>query len=401
LKVLLVSDFLPPVVGGLESHVAGLAVAFAAQRHDVQIATLTNNPVMPVGVTVHSIRSASRFIRHDRPERPFPTPLPEPGAHGALRSIVKEFRPDVVHGHGWLAASLPRRMSAPLVMSAHDYGLVCQRRTLLQNGVDTCSGPAPRKCIACGAGAYGRPRSALMTVATTAGRGLLRARRVLAVSTAVEQAIAPHLRMPVEVVSNFVVAPARPEPLPPAVPDGNFVLYAGDPGHHKGIDDLLQAWAQVRADATADEPRLVLALTSPRPSPLTRPLPAGVTAVTLTRGQMTSAWQRASLAVVPSRWPDPCPTVVLEAMQAGVAVVASSAGGIPDLMDDGVEGVLVPPGRPSALARAIGELLADPDRAAAMGAAGRRRAKQYTASKISAQILRVYGDVLREASVGR
>jgi glycogen(starch) synthase len=396
-KVLLVSDFLPPVVGGLEAHVAGLAEAFAQQRHDVQIATLTDDPVVPVGVRVHSIRSASRFIRHERTERPFPTPLPEPGAHGALRRIVAEFRPDVVHGHGWLAASLPGRMSAPLVMSAHDYGLICQRRTLLEHGVDVCSGPAPRKCVACGAATYGRPRSALMTVATTAGRALLRARRVLAVSTAVQQAIAPHLRMPVEVVSNFVVPVVPAEPLPPSVPDGSFVLYAGDPGRHKGVHDLLQAWAQVSADPGIHDPRLLLALTSP----LRGPLPPGVTAAYLTPGQMVSAWQRASISVVPSRWPDPCPTVVLEAMRAGVPVIASRSGGIPDLLDDGVEGVLVPPGRPPALARAIAGLLADPDRAAVMGAAGRRRATQYTASKISAQILRVYGDVLREAPVGR
>jgi glycosyltransferase involved in cell wall biosynthesis len=63
-----------------------------------------------------------------------------------------------------------------------------------------------------------------------------------------------------------------------------------------------------------------------------------------------------------------------EAMGCEVPVVASDAGGLPEVVEDGITGLVVPRGDSTALARAIGSLLADPDRRRAMGQAGRARA---------------------------
>lgn len=66
------------------------------------------------------------------------------------------------------------------------------------------------------------------------------------------------------------------------------------------------------------------------------------------------------------------PTVVIEAMASGVPVVATEVGGVPEMIDPGVTGILVPPGAPSRLADAVGRLLAAPRQAEAMGIAARR-----------------------------
>jgi glycosyltransferase involved in cell wall biosynthesis len=80
----------------------------------------------------------------------------------------------------------------------------------------------------------------------------------------------------------------------------------------------------------------------------------------------------ADLFVLPSRW-EGCPNTVLEAMAAALPVVATSVGGTPELVVEGTTGLLAPPRSPAALARRIVELLQDPARARAMGAAGRAR----------------------------
>ena len=89
---------------------------------------------------------------------------------------------------------------------------------------------------------------------------------------------------------------------------------------------------------------------------------------------------------------DAFPTVLLEAMAAGLPVVASRVGGIPEIVEDGVTGRLVPPGDAGRLAAAINEVLAHPG---SMGEAGRARARrEFTAEAWIARLDRVYREVL-------
>src|SRR5206468_5249267 len=66
------------------------------------------------------------------------------------------------------------------------------------------------------------------------------------------------------------------------------------------------------------------------------------------------------------------PVIVLEAMAARVPVVATAVGGVPEVLEDGVSGFLVPPGDATALAAKLGEALRDDERRRAMGEHGRR-----------------------------
>jgi glycosyltransferase involved in cell wall biosynthesis len=91
------------------------------------------------------------------------------------------------------------------------------------------------------------------------------------------------------------------------------------------------------------------------------------------RGDVPDLMDAADIVVLPSL-SEALPTVALEAAAAGRAMVASNVGGVPEVVTDGVTGLLVPPGEPEALAEAVSALLADPDRMAALGSAGRHRA---------------------------
>ena len=87
-------------------------------------------------------------------------------------------------------------------------------------------------------------------------------------------------------------------------------------------------------------------------------------------------------------------TSVLDAMAAGLAVVGTRAGGIPESVVDGSTGLLTPPGDAPALARAIADLLRDAPRRRAFGAAGRRRARaEFGAGRMVDETAAVYGVV--------
>jgi glycosyltransferase involved in cell wall biosynthesis len=89
-------------------------------------------------------------------------------------------------------------------------------------------------------------------------------------------------------------------------------------------------------------------------------------------GRVRGLLRGAAALVVPSIY-EGMPLVILEAMEAGVPVVASRVSGIPEVVEDGVTGWLVPPEDPEALAAALAEVLEHPDEARKRGEAGRRR----------------------------
>ncbi len=164
-------------------------------------------------------------------------------------------------------------------------------------------------------------------------------------------------------------------------PECQYVLYAGRLIPEKGIDVLIRAFTNV----TAQNPRARLIVTGSSffggaqrtrfEEELAQLAESVGSAIQFTgfvpREQLKTLYQACDVVVVPSTWQDPAPLVVLEAMASGKSVVATAVGGIPELVRDGVTGLVVPPSDPDALATAIHRLLRDSALRHALGAAAR------------------------------
>jgi glycosyltransferase involved in cell wall biosynthesis len=157
--------------------------------------------------------------------------------------------------------------------------------------------------------------------------------------------------------------PARPT----AVFVGALELY-------KNVDGLARAWRRVVSDLP--DARLVIVGRGSRRGvveQLVRELPGHVThAPQLEPTEVAAALDDATVLVLPS-WPEGLGRVVIEAFARGRGVVATDAGGIPDLVRDGREGILIPPADDDALVDALLRVLRDPELAGRLGAAAQER----------------------------
>lgn len=403
MHILMLAQFYPPIIGGEERHVRNLSIDLVRRGHEVSVATLwypgAEAEDVDCGVRIHRLRGTmQRFSGlFQEGERRHAPPFPDPELLYGLHQIITREKPDIVHAHNWLLHSyvpLRRWSRAPLVVTLHDFSLVCARKTSMRNGA-LCSGPALVECLVCAKQHYGTVKGGVTTVANWMSSAI--EKRAVDAFIAVSRAVATgnnlaKLGVPSQVIPNFVpndVAALAAEPqvfvqeLPP-----NYILFVGDLNRNKGVPTLLKAYASLE-----NAPPLVLI---GRHSPdLPEALPPGVlTLKSWPHDAIMHAWSRCLFGVAPSIWADPCPTVVMEAMASGKAVIATTIGGSPDLVDHGITGLLTPPGDVEALAAAMKRLIEDPELRQSMASAGLQKVETLKANAIIPRILQLYERVL-------
>jgi glycosyltransferase involved in cell wall biosynthesis len=411
MRIMHLTDLYHPLIGGVESYVAALSGELVRLGHTVVVVTIQpgGEPEEDTidGVRVIRIRTSSQNLTrfYSDTSRPFHPPAPDPAAVVALRRIIRREQPDVVHSHSWINYSFfplySTRKGPAHVITLHDYGMACPRKTLIRAGhAEQCSGPRLTRCLSCAPEQYGTAKGAVITLSMRASRFLEhRADRYLTVSMAAadgsrgslpaDAQIIPHAPMVPDDLLRAAEETPRPEFLP--AEDG-FLMFAGALSLHKGIDVLLEARRRMRHK----QPLVLLGM--PR-----HDTPAidgsGITVVhNVPHSQVMASWLRASVAVVPSVWHETLGFVAVEAMFVGCPVVASAVGGLREVVQDGSTGLLVPPGDPGALAAALDDLLDDPERRKRMGEAGREATFQFGVRKVVPRIVEVYEDALRSRS---
>ncbi len=405
MRILMLTQSYPPTIGGEQRHVRDLSIELVARGYDVIVATLwkEGKPAFEYdhGVCIHRIRGSLQrapALFTDKELRHLP-PFPDPEVLWALRRIIRHERPDIVHAHNWMVHSFSLLKSwskAKLILTLHDNSLICATQRFMYQGIP-CSGPGWTKCLRCAARHYGTVRGVPITLANWTGRKIEHHTidMFLPVSQAVAEAtqLLKH-RLPHRVIPNFIpddmsVSCDDADPLMAQLPEDNYLLFVGDVGREKGVEVLFRAYAQMGSQVPLVLIGRQLASFPPTCPPNVLVLPGWPHA------SVMRAWSRCTIALIPSIWPEPCPTVMLEAMAMGRPIVASRIGGIPDIVVDGETGLLFTPDDERALRAAIERLLNDQALREQMGARARQGVVQFQASAVVPRIEQVYQEVLQ------
>ena len=360
-RLLLVVDSLE--VGGAERHVVDLSVALARLGYEVTVACSiagglsvvleeANIPVRPLLGKLVKRRVSVAFARE-------------------LRRLIREERFDLVHAHIYASAAAAAiatlGIGVPLVVTEHTEALWQGRRERW-----------------------------------TSREVYRRAEHIIAVSSAIRRRQIERDAVPPErvtVIPNAVIpAPdTPPSTLPDGWPERPLVGVVARLQPEKGVENFLKAAARVCA--SFPEARFLIVGDGPLREEL-----LGLAEHLGVRERVSFLGYRADarpliglldVLVVPSLT-EGAPLIVLEAMAAGIPVVASAVGGIPDQIRHDKEGLLVPAGDTAALGDALLELLQDPARARSLGEAGRLRAdSEFSHATMVRRIEDVYRAALR------
>lgn len=207
----------------------------------------------------------------------------------------------------------------------------------------------------------------------------------------------------IAVISNAVAPRAPPAPqqleslrrsLGLAAED-RVILSVGRLSTEKGHADLLRAFRRLLEDASLGSLRLLLVGDGQQRARLTAEASDLAERVIFT-GHRPDPWPYfciGDLFVLPSH-AEGSPLVLFEAMAAGLPIVATAVGGVPEVVESGSSALLVRPGEVGELARGISELLKDAAAAKALGAAGRERLARFSPQAYARRLLGIYRAVL-------
>jgi glycosyltransferase involved in cell wall biosynthesis len=353
LRVLMVVDSLAG--GGAERHVVELAVALRHRGHNVAVACSTSGVLAPAlevdGIAIHPV--LDRLVKR-RGSLTYAR---------ALRRLLGHWRPDVVHAHmyasAFAAAAATIGTGVPLVVTEHTEA---PWRSLRARGLSWWT--------------------------------YRRASHIVTVSRAIERLLHNSYRVPADRTSFLLPAVPDLPPAPAGLPAEEGRPLIGSVGRlqpEKGVDVFLHATALVARACPAA--RFVVVGDGPlraRLIDVTQQLGLGERVeFSGYLGDARTLIGQLDVLVVSSH-SDGSPLVVLEAMAAGVPVVATNVGGIPDQFRHRREGLLVQPGDVHGMAAAILDILADPNRARAMGVRGRERAHQLGHQSMVARVEMTY-----------
>jgi glycosyltransferase involved in cell wall biosynthesis len=337
LRFVLTNSFYPPYhVGGDANHVRYLAEELARLGHEVHVihsldayrVLRKDNPPMSEsdGVTTHSIET-----RLSRSVYEAYVLGASPRVTKCFRAVVREVQPDIVHHHNISLLGyeiLERHGHYTNLYTAHDYWLICPvKNNLLQNGRRVCDKPS---CTVCAL--YGRRPPQFWRHGSGFKNAINQIDMLIAPSNYLKERIARTVPVRAVTIPNFVPKP------PTQIPSSGFskfLMYAGMLETHKGILALLKGYRELTKQTD-------LKLVIVGDGKLRQKVREVVRQYNLSDKVHLMGWVDRELfyallrdstsLVIPSIWPENAPLIALEALSVGTPVVASSLGGLPEII---------------------------------------------------------------------
>ncbi len=318
-----------------------------------------------------------------------------------LRSLIRRERPDIVHCTNIFPIISPAAYQAahdedvPVVQALGNYRLLCPGATLLRDGA-VCESCLDKK-FAWPAIVHGCYRQSRLLSAVVAG--MLTTHRAKGTWRRVDRYYAP-TRMARDVFIRSGMPPDRIDVRPYIVnPDlgsgrgeGGYVLYVGRLSPEKGITTLLNAWAELHE-------KIPLRVIGDGPCrEMVEQAAASDLRITafgyLPLEQVYEQLRDATCLVMPSVWYETFGRTIIEAYAAGTPVIASRMGAMQELVIHRESGLLFEPGSPTALARAVSDLLRRTDLAAMRARARREFDEKFTAEQNYHQLMGIFEQTL-------
>jgi glycosyltransferase involved in cell wall biosynthesis len=292
-----------------------------------------------------------------------------PGAAEHVARLVKRWSPQLVHCHNLFPALSPSVIRAPndgipVVMTLHNYRLQCLPATLFRDGAvcHDCVGRTPWPGVLHRCYQSSLPASAALASSLVVHRGMGTFKRVRLFVAISEYVREQHLKAGFQ-ASQIVVKRHFTWPSERRQGPGEYFLFLGRLSPEKGVNGLLEAWQHVTA-------KLLIVGDGPEAARLRASAPRSVEfRGAVAADEARELLRHARAVLVPSTCPESAGRVVLEAYAAGVPVVASRMGGLPEVVDEGVTGMLVGATQTEAWARAVEQLFDDTE-SERMGLAG-------------------------------
>jgi phosphatidylinositol alpha-mannosyltransferase len=368
-RILLACPYAWDASGGVQVHVRELGATLRARGHDVRV--LAPSRARPREPWVRSV-GRPVAVPYNRSVAPI---CFSPASARRVRAALRAFAPEVLHAH------------EPLIPSTSMLALRA-----------TARGPTPVVATF----HAGAERSILFDLAAPALRRLARAIDVrIAVSAAAASFAARRIGDGFVIVPNGVDVERFAGAEPVELPAGRRMLFVGRLDERKGFRVAVAAFRRLAARF----PDLLLVAVGGGPEKASATaLPEGIRDRVVLVGPVANEdlhryEAAADVFVAPSVGGETFGVVLVEAMAAGVPVVASDIPGYDEVIRPG-EGLLVPPRDPGALADAVASLLDDPAAAKALADAGRARAWTYSWDAVAERIEGLYADAAHRFGPG-